>query len=300
MMLPRVLAVFVGLFCGEEMLSASQAYDLSGVLGFDPAEQRKLAQSANIASFPAKATFQNDGHELRYLAIAHSADPDSPTHRMIRKEIEEFQPSLLILEGFGNSEFWVDCIKEYSQKPDEYPFEPCYAARLAQEREIPFIGGEPEDQEIIEAVERKGYTKDDIAYLYIIQQIGQKWHLFKLLEPDLSHIFANCAEMWRELFGKNYTLEDYQGWCAAANERVLTLEELINPENTEPLSDGSKLQRISHEVMIVRDHTIVQRILESMKTYDKVMVVYGGSHYYCQHKVLQQQLGNPTYCPEPN
>lgn len=58
---------------------------------------------------------------------------------------------------------------------------------------------------------------------------------------------------------------------------------------------GNKIQKVAFEVSIVRNLIVLFRILDAMKEHDLVTVIYGGSHYYSQHKVLENYLGKPIY-----
>ena len=290
-----ILTVFAGVFILSVQMIHAMPYDLSQLLPFDPAEQVKFGKSINIDSFPAKVTFRQNNRELHYLAVSHTTDQDSRTCRMIRDEIERLRPSFLILEGFGSSKAEIDKVKECCLKLDEYPDEPYYAAYLAQRYNIPFIGGEPDDQDIIKLLEEKGYTKDDVAYFYFTQQIPQKWRHKKFEESDLPQIFEQLTQSWKGLFGKTYTYAEYQEWLTLAHGKVVSFRDLINTKMTAPLGMGNKVQKISYEIETIRDSMILHRILDATKIYDVVTVIYGGSHYCCQRKVLQQYLGNPSY-----
>jgi hypothetical protein len=62
--------------------------------------------------------------------------------------------------------------------------------------------------------------------------------------------------------------------------------------------DATYVQRISHQVGLARDRVIVKRIEEMMNKYDRVLIVYGGSHYLLQEDALKDALGEPTFFKE--
>ena len=64
-------------------------------------------------------------------------------------------------------------------------------------------------------------------------------------------------------------------------------------EYSMPHKNGNYMQRLSHEVNMVRDTSVVNVISKSLKKYQHVMVIYGGSHYSIEKKVLQDMLGSP-------
>ncbi|WP_032112758.1 hypothetical protein [Candidatus Paracaedibacter symbiosus] len=265
-----------------------EKYDFSKLVPFDFNEQMEFAKTVRVTSLPALATFHGNGRELRYLAVQHAIGASSPTFQSIRQTIEDFQPSCLILEGFENCDETIQWISEQYKKEPEYCGEPLYAAYLAKEKGVLFMSGEPTDQEIIRHCINKNYTKNDVAYFYFTRLIPQHYRQQKLsFESDLPRFFEDLSQMWMGIFNEKYTHEGYQSWCNEAYNKPLTFQQVIDTTQTSPILTGHKLQKIGYEVGLVRDKEILTRIFDSMQKYDKVLVIYGASHYFTQRKVLQ-------------
>ena len=98
-----------------------------------------------------------------------------------------------------------------------------------------------------------------------------------------------------EHFGKAYSFDDYQAWIRANYPRVLPFGELIDTKLTAPISDGEMLQQIAYASGLLRDAEILDRIINATVIHERVLVVYGASHYYVQHKELEKRFGAPRY-----
>lgn len=295
----RFLKLFICLMLCLWGVSA-QDYNLNDLLPYDPCGEEKLGRSIEITQFPAKAFFSFEGRQLSYIAVTHTVDnrldPTSLTFQKISEEIEKFQPNLILLEGFDHRDQSLEHMKNRVKKPLDLLWgEPEYAVYCALKHNIPFLGAEPTDNDLIQCMEQKGYTKDDVAYLYFTQQIHQIHRSTPLHEDHLPSIFQDFAQIWSGVFSKVYTYEDYQNWCTEYYGSPLTLKYILDNHATTPIGHGQKLQQISNDACLIRDETILRKILDAAFHYDRVLVVYGGSHYYTQHKVLERYLGKPTY-----
>jgi CRISPR/Cas system CMR subunit Cmr6 (Cas7 group RAMP superfamily) len=79
---------------------------------------------------------------------------------------------------------------------------------------------------------------------------------------------------------------------------MLSFEELIKGQWMEIAykNNKNKFREINLTIEEVRDRETLIRILEAKdKGYKRILVVYGGSHYYTQHLSLEKYFGSPTY-----
>src|SRR5260221_4801903 len=127
---------------------------------------------------PFIACHKNHEQELCYIGSDHSSDINSKTFKLIRKTIEEFKPDLLVLEGFETNKglspiAMINYVRKSCTPSSSDDFkcgEPQYAVHLAHLMNIPFIGGEPDDEEIFTPLQGQGYEKDDIFGFYFTRQ----------------------------------------------------------------------------------------------------------------------------------
>ncbi|MBA4118407.1 MAG: hypothetical protein C0514_05905 [Candidatus Puniceispirillum sp.] len=285
--------------------ASSLHHDLSDLLPFDAEKCAQwchgIEQETGLRydpCAPAVATFQKDGKELVYILAAHTADdPENPTCPMfgcITSVVTSLQPHLMILEGFDTSEEMHKsvCILTKNPAPHKVLQEPMYGAFLAQKYGIPFVGGEPSDHIILEALKEKGYTPDDMAFFYFLQQLPQVHRESPLTQENIQDCFEGLAKGWTSIFGKENTYEGFQAWCLDKLGRILVLEDILCATST---LTHPFLARMHKDAMWARDRTTLTRLLDAVESHQKVMIIYGSSHFYTQHKVLEKYLGKPTF-----
>lgn len=295
--------IIASLFFTYSSHASSLAYDFSDLLPFDMHQEslwyKNLVKETGLeAQTPTTISFVTGAKQVSYIALSHTADfpanPTSPQFLCIASIIASFQPDLMILEGFDDSEDFITYVRQISQNPDPTKVvqETTYAAHLAQQKNIPFIGGEPCDHDILAGLLQKGYTTDDMAFFYFLQQVPQEDRENKLTDANVEERFVRLSNQWQYIFGNTHTYEDFQKWCTRKVGRTLCLEEIMDAFCAFP---ESFLTTIQKDAMLIRDQTIVQRLLKACEKHSKVLIIYGASHYYTQHKVLEKYLGAPKY-----
>lgn len=85
---------------------------------------------------------------------------------------------------------------------------------------------------------------------------------------------------------KNLSYEKYQKWLTQ-NMPSVSFEELIDGNIVAPVANGNYLQRLSSLSGYVRDRHIVKIIFEAANKYEKILVVYGQSHFLTQKMCLK-------------
>lgn len=281
-------------------LAADSLYELTP---FTFEGQNKFAMEKGVTSLPAVMHFAREGQEyLRYIAADHApgpvpsaTEPGHPTFLAIKRVFEEFNPDFCIVEGFDGKE-GTDLRADPMYK-SEGPGEPAYVVRLAKEKNILFAGGESTDIAMLDHLESKSFSRDDYACLCITQYIAENWrnHGDLWQNPNLKEYIDKKAGLYVEHFGKAYSFDDYQAWIRANYPRVLPFGELTDTKLTVPISDGAKLQQIAYASGLLRDAEILDRIIDATDIHERVLVVYGASHYYVQHKELEKRFGAPRY-----
>jgi len=282
----------------------------SDLLPFNFAGQNELSRKAGISSFPAAAHFYNEkGSEcLQYIAVSHATgpkptdtEPGHPTFVMIQEAINTYRPNIIIAEGFTNEQHFLEHIGSIC---DREPGESMYTVQLAKANNIPFTGGEPTDILILKGLQQQNYTAEDMVAFYITQQLPQLWrNQNPILQSrnDLKVAVEKIISWYTGTLISDFTYDKWQDWYKQHYGQMLPFEELIDDQLTAPCADGTILQKLAHETGLIRDREVLVRILEAKnKGFARILVVYGGSHYYTQHKTLERYFGIPTYTAFPS
>ena len=122
-----------------------------------------------------------------YVATVHEAMAGTETFSLVERCFHESEPHVVIVEGLAaqsgrNPAHIVDLINSV---PMEGPWpngEAFFLARLAADEDVPFIGAEPGDREVLEAFEEGGYTLEDVLGYQLTRQIPQ-WRREARSEP---------------------------------------------------------------------------------------------------------------------
>jgi hypothetical protein len=243
--------------------------------------------------------FKKENNQVVYIPVQHTADyienPTSKIFQCIKHVVDSFQPNVMILEGFENSEYALGWMHQNAKNIDPRVLyeEPIYATYLAHMKNIPFISGEPLHQEILNGVQEKGYTLKDLFFFYFLQTVPQYKRKGKYTECELPDVFYKISRM-HNFFNRQYTYEEFQTWCINKLGKTLTLEEILESTKTHVNTPRTFVNNLSREAMFIRDKKIAQRILEATENHDKVLIIYGSSHYYTQHKFLARNFGEPV------
>lgn len=244
---------------------------------------------------PYGALFSAPGHPLLYIAANHTSNPKSETYRWIDRAFAQYHPDCVIIEGMAGTE-WPKTLMAYINTLPPYSCpENLYAARCAIKNQVPFMGAEPPEDAVVNALFATKYTKQDLDFLYVVQQMGYYYRSssipFKSLD-DLPTVFALCVQ---DLKKPGLCLTDFKQWYAQRLGIKLSYRTLMNPNHCAPLSNGTPLQQLASAVSTIRDQHILFIILKAMKTYKKVLIIYGHSHFVTQKDVLCAYFGKPCY-----
>jgi hypothetical protein len=115
---------------------------------------------------PFVASYRKGTERLIFVGAHHAFQPNDPTMRAVEAGFDQFQPEVVILEGFPTA--WgenppplvADAHRYGTAGADEFArSEGIYAASIALERAVPFIGGEPTREEQNQVLKAKGFTE---------------------------------------------------------------------------------------------------------------------------------------------
>ncbi len=281
--------LFILIFLSLTEATFGKEISQDAILPYNGKKEREFALSYGVKKLPVLLEYTTEKCTIHYIGAKHSFNIKSETHQVIKKEIEDFNPEFMILEGFenrGNLKFWENVVKQTDNVSRYAAFgEPIYAMYLATRKNTPFCSGEPFNKDIFKHLKDKGFSKDDIALYYVLRQIPQAYERKEVTPENLSFFingflqsidelkgydFKTCNILFKKLTKKSLSLE-------AVTERIL--RELF-PE-------------LFQEINTFRDVSILKTLAEKSKKYKKILIIYGASHIYTQNEVLEELFGKP-------
>lgn len=264
----------------EPLLSDTD--DLTGYTAYG----QGLFTWAHSVKSPYSVNFNKSGKELCYLAVKHAYGVEHPTNKKLKLVLQSFEPDCLILEGFDNSAESVqrelDAINQCHLSSIS---ESQYAIHLTYRKGIPFIGGEPEESIVQKHLIPK-YQEADLWYRDFIAYIHQEFRN--------GDVYLTVEDYLKD-YSPETPIDYFDNWCERRLGGVPNIKSLRDSEYTAPIKEGHFVQRLTAEISDIRNYEILSRIEECMGQYQKVMVIYGSSHYYQQHKILEKEYGPPVY-----
>ena len=243
--------------------------------------------------------FQRGGKSLYYINARHVAEIDNPTCDTVREAIGVYKPQLVIIEGFPTEcgvspDFFID----YANREATRNFadgESGYAAFLAHQNRIPFLGGEPLTIQICSVMEKEGYSAKDIMAFYLLRQIPQDRREGKAM--DEAHFAERALRYLPQAFEhipqqERLTLPEFEAWYAIhgsdGKHFLKTSADDLAPYAS-PV--GNYFQQLNHRLGLVREQHLDTLIAESLANSDRVLVVYGDGHLVQSRAVFEKMLG---------
>lgn len=291
------VAATLGCAHGLNVPSETPVIKSKDLISFDEA-----LSDASTAKSPALYEFKKGPVELLYLASNHVTDPKSETFRLIEYAFAKKSFRLIIVEGFetslGQSPVEIKNAILSGNTKDFYPNgEPSYAVELAVRNGIPFIGGEPNDKQIFLSVKSGGYSVEDLIGFNFVRRIPQLRRQRKVIDmATLESEFKWYSKAKAKDFGVEdltFNFEAFKKWYSSKQGKNLSLESGEKGE-TAPMDGPYFTQKLSKIITTARDENIVNTITTMLSTHQKVLIIYGSSHYRIEHKALKNALGEPT------
>jgi hypothetical protein len=221
------------------------------------------------------------------------------------------QPKVVIVEGFptamGADPAPLVAEARHYGTPDADDYgrgEPMYAASLALNRGIPFMGGEPTREEEIQVLKAKGFTDADIAFGASAGELSQ---LFRSRDmPDLS--VESLVKFYPQVVQTLKLPLNDGGWAMDApsledfrqHYRQLYAVDIVGDEQFPLRIDVGDTTRHGEQNrigMMTRDRHLLGLIEQQLTDRHSVLVVYGASHWSTLSAALEKRLGKPRVRP---
>lgn len=251
---------------------------------------------------PFYCRYRRDDYDLHYVAARHSNEAGSPTFTLIRQLFERRRFDAVVLEAFPAAlgESSPGLLRSFKAGV-EGSFYRCgewgYTAILAAERGIPFVGGEPGDGEVFQALKERGHCAEDYLGLIFLSYTPQLNRDGTLRDRKIEGAFDELIPGERERagipdgprFGYGEFLAWHQAKLGRPYDPTATLYDAVAP-----FRDGDFVQRLAALTNDVRNLRQLQEIVRQLDERRRVLVVFGSGHWSCQRRALTAMFGAPV------
>lgn len=259
---------------------------------------------------PYVAQYQKGNKHLYYVASEHISTRkypnvvEHPTLKTIKKIFEEFRPQVVIVEGIDTGDkLSPESLLKHADKCEKTSYksgcgESFYAINQAREMGSQFVSGEPLHQKVKEELLKLDYKVEDLLGFYLIRQIPQ-WKRQKIFNKETFEEMANNQLARFEKMIDSQTLFNFEKFDYWYSSKMSKPRSYLDIKNDDPAphggNDATYVQKISHYVTLLRDREVVQRIEAMLNQFDRVLIIYGGSHLVIQEPAINKALGQPKY-----
>jgi hypothetical protein len=191
--------------------------------------------------------------------------------------------------------------------PDASEFdrgEAMYAASLALKKGIPFLGGEPTQEEEMQVLKAKGFTDADIGFDALLGGFSQALRSGDIPNTSL----ASLEKVYPQLAKEIKAPTDLGGWNLTAPSLDDFRERYRDQYGIDIVKDSRFILRIdvgdstrhgqqNAVNMLTRDRHLLGLIEQQLADKQSVLVVYGSSHWSTLSAALANRLGKPKVKP---
>ncbi|MFL2480889.1 MAG: nuclear transport factor 2 family protein [Verrucomicrobiales bacterium] len=256
------------------------------------AEHRKLGGRA-----PYFAHYKKGRMELVFIAARHEPRVGSPTHRLIESVMEGFGPECVITEGLRSEDGYSPdgLIRDARRREQRGNLpEPLYAALLADQKEIPFIGGEPSPSVTTEALRKVTDDDTDILGYLVVRHLGQvrREQPGADLDNRVKRLLPRMIQQFELETAMN--LDQFKDWYERTAGRPFSAGNLRR-EDIAPIAteDPGLLKRMGITVMLAREKHLISLEARLLAEHKRVLVIYGSGHLVYENEILKDMLGEP-------
>ena len=285
--------------------------DLSLIRDYAP----ELEREAPLKAKPYIAHFHRDGKDLYYIAAFHHRGPETDTFKAIRAAMAHAKPQVVVMEGLPTSLGFSPVshqqyIKDHAAKNFAECDEPEYLAYQAMQAGIPYIGGEPDDAQIVAQMAKKGYSDKDVMAFYLLRMMPH-WVENHEISPEnfdaKAQDYLNTQAYYLDNnipipVEKRLTVAEFKAWYEAHNDRPGRTYFELNSQNLAPVRSqhASYFERMSADIGEVREQHLDTVIAELSAQHDRVLVAYGQGHLLQSRKVFDKMFGGSENLICPN
>jgi hypothetical protein len=245
------------------------------------------------------------GKSIFYYGSRHTSDPDDVMFEDIVRALDTFGPELVLVEGArmlnsDRSRKTLDEIEALDVRVVIRKYgESMFTAREASLRGIKVESPEPELAGEIRYIIDRGFGENEAALYYMCSYL---YHWFTMREkPDIDAFMRIGLEFLRRSYPWNETdfsvpafMERHCTFLGTAVERYDAgyYLRLIDPVPWRSRgSDQTVLNEVARLSNRYRDAFVVSRIRDLLRTYDRLLIVFGATHACMQRPAIERILG---------
>ncbi len=255
--------------------------------------------------FPLAFYHSKDNKDLCFLAADHVLDIQSETHRLVDRIISVWKPEAVIVEGLGTltepswsaerEQHYYKLAHDDMDRAAPIP-ESLYALYLAKLNSLAVFSGEPSDEAQMMHLLQNGYTQQDFIFFSFLLTIDY-WTLRNIPDEKLTNIWQGCLTTYAPLTfsAKNYVFSDFETWFEQKALATFSLDKM-NGHFIAPKAQATfgTLGHIASILSRFRDECLLNAMEKTFVSFNKVLVVYGGSHYFTLKPALDAVMQNLT------
>ena len=236
--------------------------------------------------------------KVMYFGAEHSLNPESPMFSRIEEEFKKADPQIVFVEGMYFSQGGKErAIEKYKNTNRESVIknhgESVYVFKLATDAGIEVDSPESTYKDEIDSLIEKGFSKEEIFCFYGYRQING---LHRLTDKSK---FTEELTRYISIFQRDSQWKDFD-YSVEHLEKIgksvwgKTRGDIMTNDGyrTTPVPPPDKklftiINRINQEVTHFRDCNVVRRIVEALKTHDRLFIIFGSTHAVMQEPALR-------------
>jgi hypothetical protein len=267
-----------------------------------PPYSEALARERGPTEAPFRVTYRSANKVLTFVGADHVFTRENSTVDVVRRAFDDLDPFVVIVEGFptalGKNFAPIADAARRRERADADAFalsEAVFAASLALARDVPFYGGEPSLAEELDGLVAKGYERGNVQFAVLLRTLGQARRSGEMPVGDPAAFTARFAREADAVARMAGTAPATESQFVADYRRIVGVDPVSDdrmPRRYDP-GTGTLLQRMAADNMRVRDEHLLSTILEQLAAHDRVLVVYGSSHWTTLSRALETRLGKP-------
>jgi hypothetical protein len=248
--------------------------------------------------FPFAAKFDDGVKHLIYVAGDHTTGLDSPNLKTVAAMFDELTPQAVLVEGFRTKhDFSYTSLDLASFAKENFKFasESMYALYLAGRKGIAARGGEPFDQDLLSEMLKINYSAQDVLGFLLVRMIPS-WTLSGTIPDEQSFKAKAEKQLAHDRLVLGITLPfgytELLDWYSKQDQNGPPIQKIeshnLRPDNG---PEATRLQKMAFDVDQVREARFLSQLESVINRYDRILVVYGGSHLCRERKMFEQMLG---------
>lgn len=248
--------------------------------------------------FPFAAKYDDGKKRLTYVAGNHTTGM-GPNLKTVKAMFDELRPQAVLVEGMRTEgDFWYRRIgvEDFAKNGFKDTTESPYAMWLAAQKGIPGRGGEPTDRMVLAEARKRGFSEEDVLGFFTVRMVPS-WRRDGAIPDEKSQRAKATEELAddRRRLGAKARF-DYQAllkWYARQGAAVPLGEARYQDMGPEAGEGATRLQRLSFAVDQACQARFNAQLENLLGRFDRVLVVYGGSHLSRERRMLERVLGAP-------